>query len=108
MFAQDYTTRKTATGKAKKFYEKGMEYVFQNNDEKAIIEFEKVLKIDPTFIDAQIQWAAINYEQKRFKNAEIGFQKVLDIDPEHRLARRRLQESSDRQKTIKVRVPPKD
>lgn len=75
-----YTTHKTVTGKAKKFYEKGMEYVFQNDNEKAISEFEKVLKIDETFIDAQIQWAAINYEQGNYKNAEIGFQKVLKID----------------------------
>jgi len=83
LFAQDYTTRKTATGKSKKFYEKGMECVMQRNDEKAIAEFEKALKIDPSFIDAQIQWAAINYEQKLYNKAEIGFQKVLDIDPNY-------------------------
>lgn len=83
LFAQDYSTRKTVTGKTKKFYEKGMEYVMERNDEKAIAEFEKALKIDPTFIDAQIQWAAINYEQKLYDKAEVGFQKVLDIDPNY-------------------------
>lgn len=79
----DYTTRKTATGKVKKMFEKAMEYVFQNEDEKAIEEFEKVLKIDPTFIDAQIQWAAINKELNRFENAETGFEKALKIDPNY-------------------------
>ncbi len=84
MVAQtDYTTRKTATGKVKKIYGKGMEYVIQNNNEKAIGEFEKALKIDPTFIDAQIQWSAMNYELKNFENAELGFQKVLEIDPKY-------------------------
>ncbi len=79
----NYTTRKTVTGKTKKFYDKGMDYVIQNNNEKAIDEFEKALKIDPTFIDAQIQWAAMNYELKSYENAEIGFQKVLEIDPNY-------------------------
>ena len=83
LFAQDYTTRKTATGKVKKIFDRGMEYVFQDNNEKAIAEFEKVLKIDPTFIDAQIQWSAINYELKLYKKAELGFHKVIDIDPNY-------------------------
>ena len=81
IFGQDYTTKKTAKGKAKLFYDKGMEYVFSDNDEKAIPEFEKALKKDPTFIDAQIQWAAINKELGRFGKAESGFLKVLEIDP---------------------------
>ncbi len=83
LFAQDYTTRKTASGKVKKIFDKGMNYVFQNFNEKAVAEFEKVLKIDPTFIDAQIQWSAIYYELKQYKKAETGFQKVLSIDPNY-------------------------
>ncbi len=83
LVAQNYTTRKTAEGKVKKFYDKGIQYVFQNEDEKAIAEFEKALKLDPTFIDAQIQWAAINKELNRFQLAETGFQKVLNIDPDY-------------------------
>ncbi len=79
-FAQDYTTRKNVTGKLKKMYKKAMDYNNQGKNKDAIREFEKILKKDPTFIDAQIQWAAMHYAEKQFSAAEQGFEKVLQID----------------------------
>lgn len=76
-----YVTKKTAKGKAKKHYDKGMEYNFAGQNKKAISEFEKALKNAPRFIDAQIQWAALHYEQGKNEMAEMGFEKVLSIDP---------------------------
>ena len=52
--------------------------------------------------------AAILHEGEDPNAAIIAWRKVLDIDPEHRLARRRLQESSERQEILKVRRYPKD
>jgi len=78
-----YITKKTATGKAKKFYDKGMTYNISGNDQKALQEFAKALKIAPNFIDAQIQWAAVKYHLEDYAAAEIGFEKVLAIDPKY-------------------------
>ena len=76
-----YITKKTATGKAKKAYDKGMAYNISGNDKKALEEFTKALKAAPNFIDAQIQWSAIKYHLEDYSAAEIGFEKVLAIDP---------------------------
>ncbi|MFT5766135.1 MAG: Tfp pilus assembly protein PilF, partial [Saprospiraceae bacterium] len=75
--AQSYTTKKTVTGKLKKIWEKGMAYNIKGEDIKAIKAFEKALEIDPRFIDAQLQWAALNYELQRFDLGEAGFEKVV-------------------------------
>ncbi|MEM9820135.1 MAG: OmpA family protein [Bacteroidota bacterium] len=78
---RSYTTKKTAKGKAKKYYDQGMQYNQKGDNQKGIKAFEKALKEKPDFIDAQIQWAALHYDSKRYADAEIGFEKVLDIDP---------------------------
>jgi len=78
---RNYITKKTASGKAKKYYEKGMEYNVSGDNKKAIAEYEKALKTAPKFIDAQIQWSALKYYLKDFAAAEQGFEKVMTIDP---------------------------
>ncbi len=79
--ATGYTTKKTAKGKAKKHYDAAMALNMKDENEKAIKEFEKALRQDPRFIDAQLQWAALKYVMTDFKAAETGFEKVLAIDP---------------------------
>ena len=78
---KSYTTKKTAKGKVKKYFDQGMALNLKNENEGAIKEFEKALKQDPTFIDAQLQWAAVQYVMNHFEAAEEGFEKVLRIDP---------------------------
>ena len=81
---QSMVTRKTAKGKALKAYEKGMSLLISEQNEKAINEFEKALKSNPKFIDAQIQWAAAKYDQKKYQEAEAGFEKVLKIKEDYK------------------------
>ncbi|MEM6963242.1 MAG: OmpA family protein [Bacteroidota bacterium] len=76
----DYITRKTAPEKLLKIYKQGMKYSRARQNKKALKEFEKALKKEPRFIDAQIQWAAIHYDTKNYAIAEQGFEKVLAID----------------------------
>ncbi|MDG1547670.1 MAG: tetratricopeptide repeat protein [Candidatus Thalassarchaeaceae archaeon] len=90
------------------WYQRGLLYLDFGRVEEAKSDFEAAAKHDTKHIDARLRIAAILHEGEDANAAVIAWRKVLDIDPEHRLARRRLQESSDRQKTIKVRVPPKD
>lgn len=76
-----YITKKTVKGKAKKAFEKGMEHNFKDQNEAAIKEFEKALKYEPSFINAHLQRAACYYAMANFKEAEKGFEKVIEIDP---------------------------
>lgn len=79
----NYITKKTATGKAKKAFDKGMTYNISGNDSKALDEFSKALKAAPNFIDAQIQWSALMNSKKNYAAAEKGFEKVLALDPSY-------------------------
>jgi outer membrane protein OmpA-like peptidoglycan-associated protein len=83
VFSQNYTTKKTAQGKAKKSYDEGMKFNFGNQNEKALKEFTDALKADPTFIDAQIQQGAMFYELNKLTEAETAFEKALNIDPNY-------------------------
>ncbi len=76
----NYITRKTASEKLKKTYKKGMQYSRAGQNEKALKEFSKALKKEPSFIDAQIQWAAIHYDTKNYAVAAQGFEKAIQID----------------------------
>jgi len=61
LFAQSFTTKKTAEGKAKKLFDRGMKYVFNGLDDKAMADFKKVVGIEPTFIDAHLQNIFLKY-----------------------------------------------
>ncbi len=82
--AQNYTTRKTATGKALKAYAEGVKLKGQNT-EGALKEFTDALKADATFIDARIQQAAMFYKLGKLPEAETAFEKVLAIDPNYEI-----------------------
>ena len=81
--AQNYTTKKTATGKAKQAYANGVQLKMADDTEGALKEFAAALKADPTFIDAQIQQAAVYYKAQKLSDAELAFEKVLKIDPNY-------------------------
>ena len=90
------------------WYQRGLLYLDFGRIEEAKSDFEAASRHDPKHIDARLRIAAILHEGEDANAAVTAWRKVLDIDPEHRLARRRLQESSDRQKVLEVRSPPKD
>ncbi|MEM1321481.1 MAG: OmpA family protein [Bacteroidota bacterium] len=77
----DYTTKKTTSSKARKFYDEGIRYFRKAEDEKALKLFEKALKADNKLIDARIQRAGVFYELKNYPAAEQAFEEVLEIDP---------------------------
>lgn len=80
LFSQNYTTKKTAAGKALKEYNEGVKYNIANKFEAALESFTKALKADPNFIDAQIQQAASYYRLGKLPEAEKSFEKVESID----------------------------
>ncbi len=82
-FCQNYTTKKTASSKAKKAYDEGVKYNITNKFDKALESFTDALKTDATFIDAQIQQAASYYKLGKLAEAETAFEKVEKIDPNY-------------------------
>ena len=78
-----YVTKKTVKGKAKKAFDKGMEYNFKDQNTAAIKEFKKALKYEPALINAHLQIAACYYAMKEYAAAEENFEKVVDIDPHY-------------------------
>ena len=90
------------------WYQRGLLYLDFGRIDEARSDFEAAAKYDSKHIDARLRIAAILHEGDDPNAAIIAWRKVLDIDPEHRLARRRLQESSERQEILKVRRYPKD
>lgn len=82
-FSQNYTTKKTALGKPKKYYDEGVKHNILGEIEKAIASFSDALKADPTFIDAQIQQAAAYYKLNKYAEAEAAFEKAEKIDPNY-------------------------
>jgi outer membrane protein OmpA-like peptidoglycan-associated protein/tetratricopeptide (TPR) repeat protein len=83
LFAQNYTTKKTATGKAKQAFTEAMRLKMTDNTEGVLKELTAALKADPTFIDAQIQQAAAYYKLQKLADAELAFEKALKIDPNY-------------------------
>ncbi len=78
--SQNIITRKTASKKSLAMYKRGLQYVKGNKFDKALKDFNKALKLQPTFIDAMIQKAAIFYMRENYAVAEQGFEKILDLD----------------------------
>tara|TARA_B100001996_G_scaffold341299_1_gene295276 strand:- start:3237 stop:5537 length:2301 start_codon:yes stop_codon:yes gene_type:complete len=90
------------------WYQRGLLYLDFGRIDEAKSDFESAAKHEPKHIDARLRIAAILHEGEDPNAAVMAWRKVLDVDPEHKLARRRLQESSERQESLKVRLPPKD
>jgi flagellar motor protein MotB len=80
-FAQKkITTTKTASGKLKTLYDRGVRMANLGQFDDAIQDLEKALQMDPNFIDAQIEWANVKNQQLKMDEAGLGYQKVLAID----------------------------
>jgi Tfp pilus assembly protein PilF len=71
-------------------------YLDFGRGQEALSDFESASRNDPKHIDARLMIAAIFHERGDTKNASNAWRKVLDIDPQHKLARRRLEECNGR------------
>ena len=81
--AQNVVTKKSGDSKAHRLYKRGVQYQMARNSSKAIEDFEKVIKLEPKFIDAHIQIGAFYYERKDYSKAEASFKKAIDLDPSY-------------------------
>ena len=77
------------------WYQRGLLYLDFGRGDEALSDFESAAKHDTKHIDARLMIAAIHHEGDSSELAAASWRKVLDIDPQHRIARRRLEECKD-------------
>ena len=90
------------------WYQRGLLYLDFGRGQEALSDFESASRNDPKHIDARLMIAAIFHERGDTKNASNAWRKVLDIDPQHKLARRRLEECNGRDATPAKILRPED
>ena len=77
------------------WYQRGLLYLDFGRHEDAMHDFENAAEHDEHHIDARLRIATLLHEAEDSKGAAAAWRRVLDVDPEHRLARRRLEECRD-------------
>ena len=82
--AQTFTTRKTASGKLLKWYEKSVEDLRAGAFDDALKGLERVLESDSTFVDARFERGSIFYDREQYAQAEADFETGLALAPEYR------------------------
>ena len=82
-YAQQSVTKKTASEKVLKWYEKGLEESRNGNTDKALDWFEKCLIAEPTFLEALLQYGGILYDRNQLDEAELRFEEVVKLDADY-------------------------
>tara|TARA_B110000014_G_C20116850_1_gene590115 strand:+ start:486 stop:2780 length:2295 start_codon:yes stop_codon:yes gene_type:complete len=90
------------------WYQRGLLYLDFGRGQEALSDFESAARNDSKHIDARLMIAAILHERGESENAASAWRKVLDIDPQHRLARRRLEECKGNGKGLSRVLQPED
>jgi Tfp pilus assembly protein PilF len=90
------------------WYQRGLLYLDFGRVDEAMSDFEGAARTDTHHIDAKLRIAAILHEDENFDKAVAAWRQVLDIEPQHRLARRRLAECRDLRAARSASLPPKD
>ena len=84
------------------WYQRGLLYLDFGRLDESFSDFESAAKCNPRHLDARLRIAAILHDGDSPEAAISAWREVLNIDPENRLARRRLEES--RGKTTKQKI----
>ncbi|MEM9849034.1 MAG: OmpA family protein [Bacteroidota bacterium] len=83
--AQNYTSLEHATSKQRKIYAEAKKEAFRIEYESALKALDKLLKNDPTFVDAWILKGQILSDQNEAEAALVAFQQALDLDGNYNL-----------------------
>ena len=78
--AQNFTTKKNTSEKAKTYYAEGIKKIIENEPKNALKIFLAAESVDPNFIEAKIQIAAVYLEQKDTAKALLYFNKAFDLN----------------------------
>ena len=90
------------------WYQRGMLYLDFGRSGEAMSDFEGAIRATPQHLDARLRIAAILHEGNDAEKAASAWRKVLDVDPQNRLARRRLEECRGQITSRREALLPKD
>jgi len=90
------------------WYQRGLLYLDFGRVAEAMSDFEGAAGADSHHIDARLRIAAILHEGDDLDKAIVAWRQVLDIEPQHQLARRRLIECRDLIAARRESLLPKD
>ena len=83
------------------WYQRGLLYESFGQLKGALSDFETAAKRDRHHMNALLRIAAIHHTSEEWDAAEAAWRNVLDVEPENRIARRRIQEAIDGQSATK-------
>ena len=86
---------------AEGWYQRGLLYLAFGQFEGALSDFETAAKQDRHHMNALLRIAAIHHESEDWDAAESAWRNVLNVEPENRIGRRRIQDAIDGQSTQK-------
>jgi tetratricopeptide (TPR) repeat protein len=72
------------------YYQRAMLYLEMGEADSALADFKMTAKLSSKHVDALLRVAAIHHEREDLQDAEVAWRKVLDADPDNKLARARL------------------
>tara|TARA_B100000214_G_scaffold374690_1_gene358226 strand:+ start:6509 stop:8860 length:2352 start_codon:yes stop_codon:yes gene_type:complete len=98
----------TNPGLSEAWYQRGLLYLDFGRSDEAMSDFEGAVRADSQHLDARLRIAAILHEGKDTEKAAGAWRKVLDVDPQNRLARRRLEECRSQITSRREELLPKD
>ena len=90
------------------WYQRGLLYLDFGRSEEAMSDFEGAVRAAPQHLDARLRIAAILHEENDAEKAASAWRKVLDVDSQNRLARRRLEECRGQIISRRESLLPKD
>ncbi|PXF22965.1 MAG: hypothetical protein CXX71_02885 [Methanobacteriota archaeon] len=73
-------------------YQRALLYLELGEVDSALTDFETTTRINHRHLDSLLRIAAIHHERDDLQHAESAWRAVLDVDPENKLARRRIEE----------------
>ena len=82
---------------AEGWYQRGLLYVAFGQFDGALSDFETAAKINRHHMNALLRIAAIHHENEDWDDAEAAWRNVLNVEPDNRVARRRIQDAIDGQ-----------
>ncbi len=90
------------------WYQRGLLYLDFGRLDEAFSDFKRAAASDSKHLDARLRIAAILHEGDEPAKAAAAWRDVLDVDPEHRLARRRLEESREKVALRSTKIQSQD
>ena len=98
----------TNPGLSEAWYQRGLLYLDFGRSTEAMSDFEGAVRADPQHLDARLRIAAILHEGEDTEKAAVAWRKVLDVEPQNGLARRRLEECRAQITSRREATLPKD